>query len=284
MVTRRDATDYAGARGRLSLDAALALGSSHVLQEKRDGEYVRVHLDGSGRVATVYSRSGRPVSHSLVSDILGARIGTPHAELVGELDAHTEAGNRAAEEFGARRVHLFDCIRADRYLAREPYAVRYRALCSMQVWAASSISRWQDEEHGVRNVESGRWSREVLGDAGLERCPVVPFLSRRDARQAWERALTGEAEGLVACALSARLGARGAKRKVKPSETLDCRVISTDGYAATVAAGSLRFVVSARGLGAEPGAWVEVKFEGWYQRSNSPRFARVVRVREDLRL
>lgn len=284
MVTRRHATDYAGARGRLSLDAALALGPSHVLQPKIDGEYVRVHLDGSGRVAALYSRSGSPLPTSQVRDVLGARIGTPHAELVGELDAHTEAGNRAAEEYGARRVHLFDCIRAGRYLAREPYAVRYRALCSMQVWAASSSSRWQDEEHGVRNVESGRWSRDVLGEAGLERCPVVPFLSRQDARRAWERAMAGEAEGLVACALSARLGARGSKRKVKPAETLDCRVVSTDGKAARVAAGSLSFVVAARGLDVEPGAWVEVRFEGWYQRSNSPRFARVVRVREDLRV
>lgn len=279
---RRDATDYAGARGRISLEDALELGAGFALQEKRDGCYARVHLDGAGRVDRIFSRAGQELPRSIVADVLGARIGTPHAELVGELDAHTEAGNRAAAIAGYRSLTLFDCIRAGgRYLARAPYRERYRALCSMQVWAASSSSRWQNEEHGVRNVESGRWSPAILGAAGLERAPIVPLLTPAAARQVWDRARAGDAEGLVVVALEAELGARGAKRKVKPVDEHDALVVSADHLAATLEWCGRRVVVSNRGAKASAGDVVSFVANGFYD-DGLPRFARISRVRADL--
>lgn len=279
---RKDATDYAGARGRIALEEALGLGAGFALQEKRDGCYARVHLDAGGRVNRVFSRAGQELPRSITADILGARIGAPHAELVGELDAHTEAGNRAAAIAGHRKLYLFDVVRdGRRYLAREPYRARYRALVGMQVWAASSSSRWQDEEHGVRNVASGRWSREVLGAAGLERAPIVPLLSKREARAAWERACAGEAEGLVVVALDAKLGARGAKRKVKPTDEHDAQVVEADEKAAVLVWCGRRVVVSNRGAGARPGDVVSFIANGTYD-DGLPRHARIARVRVDL--
>lgn len=287
-MTRKAATDYAGPRSSVPFDKLEQLATTHALQEKRDGEYVRVHLDASGRIARLFSRSGAIVSDELAGDVLGALVGMPNAELVGELEAHTEAGRRAAKKRGHAVVHLFDAIRdGGQYLARAPYRERYRALQVMQEWAAGELERGRFRGgHRTRDMKKGSYSPDVLGPAGLRRAPILPCLTLEQARQVWERARCDEAEGLVAAALEAPLGARLAKVKCKPSDTLDCQVVSYDGKGfATLRAGTMQFAVSARGRSGEglaPGVWVEVKFNGWMKSSNRPKFARIVRRRPDL--
>lgn len=281
---RKDAPDYAGPKKTIAFRELLELGDAWRVQEKHDGEYVRIHLDAGGRIARLFTRAGNEVSDTIAGDVLGALVGAPHAELVGELEAHTEAGRRAAARRGHAAVHLFDVIRdGRRYLAREPYAARYRALHAMNVWAASAAEDARYVAgHRTRDLESGRYSADALGPAGLLRAPIVEMLSRRQAEEVWERARHDEAEGLVAVAMNAPLGAGGGKRKCKHSDTLDCRVVEIGRNAALLEAGTLRFPVSAKGIALEPGAWVEVKFNGWNRRSNTPRHARILRLRRDL--
>jgi ATP-dependent DNA ligase len=283
---RRRGTDYAGATGRTPLERVRELGAGWAIQPKVDGAYARVHLDGRGRVVNVFSRAGRLFPVEQWADLRGALVGAPHAELVGELEAHTEAGNTAARARGHRAVHLFDVIHdGRRRLVDRPYRERYAALCWMQAEAASRAEsgRWQDEDQGVRDRVTGRWSREALGAAAIARAPVVPQLGPGAADRAWaDWVADAGGEGLVVVNLEAPLGARGAKRKVKARETLDCRVIAADRKAAIVAAGPLRFVVSARrDRPLAAGDVVEVAHEGFYS-SGVPRFARILRARPDL--
>ena len=285
-MTRLRALDYAGATGHLRIDQVLELGAGFAVQEKRDGAYARVHLDARGRIANIFSRTGAPFPLAQWSALRGALVGAPHAELVGELDAHTEAGAAAAARDGLR-VHLFDVIHdGRRRLVELPYRDRYRSLVWMQAEAASRAesSWWQDEDHGTRNRTTGRWSREALGPGGIALAPPLELVRPAAARQLWERALAGESEGLVVVALDAPLGARRAKRKCKPRETLDCRVVAIDRKVAVVQAGPVRFTVSARAIAdrdIKPDDLVEVCHEGWYQ-SGVPRFARLLRLRSDL--
>lgn len=285
-MTRARGLDYAGATGRLGIDQVLEIGAGYAVQEKRDGAYARIHLDARGRIANVFSRAGVPFPAAQWADLRGALVGAPHAELVGELDAHTEAGAAAAARDGLR-IHLFDVIHdGRRRLVDRPYRERYRSLVWMQAEAASraECSWWQDENHGTRDRATGRWSREALGPGGIALAPPLELHRPAAARQLWERAVAGELEGLVVVALDAPLGARRAKRKCKPRETLDARVVAVDRKAAILEAGPVRFTVSARAIAdrdLKPDDVVEVAHEGWYS-SGVPRFARLLRLRSDL--
>lgn len=282
---RNRPVDYAGAAGRCSLADAAALGARWVLQPKVDGCYARAHLDGRGRIERVLSRTGAELERSLVGHLLGALVGWPGSVLVGELEAHTEAGNRAAATRGWRALHLFDCVRAGaRYLGREPYSARRDAMWRMQseVVNLGLELPWAADEHGARDRASGQWCEAVPTDWRLT--PIVAQRPAAQASLAWADVERNGAEGLVAVAVDASLGARGAKRKIKATSTLDCRVLSAGGGVARVEYGGAVFVVSARGQGdeLEPGDIVEVAHDGWYEAGSTPRFARLLRRRADL--
>jgi ATP-dependent DNA ligase len=283
-MTRTRPIDYAGAAGRLSLADVRELGPRWVVQPKIDGVYARVHLDQRGRIAQLYSRAARPFPRLLVSDLMGACIGLPGSELVGELEAHTEAGNRSAASRGWRALHLFDAIRiGGRYLGREPYSVRRDALWRAQSEVECYGARlpWCEDDHGARSRSTGRFCRPVPTD-----WRVAPIIDQRPTcrvAEAWaDWVERSDGEGLVVVNLDAPLGARGAKRKVKPSETLDAVVLSSDGRAASLLWAGRRFAVSAAGLVLERGQMVEVRCEGFYEGTSAPRFARIVRTRPDL--
>jgi hypothetical protein len=285
-VSRLRATDYAGAAGRLPLERAAELGRSWVLQPKVDGCYARAHLDRRGRIERVLSRAGAEFGRDLVGHLLGAFVGWPDSVLVGELEAHTEAGNRAAAARGWRALHLFDCIRAGgRYLGREPYRTRRDTLWRMQseVVNLGCELPWYEDDHGARDRASGRWCRAVPTDWRLT--PIVAQRPAARARQAWrEWGPDAGAEGLVAVNLEAELGARGAKRKVKRTDTLDAVVVATGQGALTVEWAG-RIVTVAAGAAGDArirlGEVVELACEGFYD-SSLPRFARLVRRRTDL--
>src|SRR5687768_5910213 len=94
-VARGTFAEKPGAAGRTTLE--LIRGQVDVvLQPKVDGALARVHLDRGGRIERIFMRSGSEFSRDLVGHLLGAFIGWPGAELVGELEAHTEAANRIA--------------------------------------------------------------------------------------------------------------------------------------------------------------------------------------------
>jgi ATP-dependent DNA ligase len=289
-VRRIRPIDYAGATGHAARGELAGLGARVVVQPKVDGAYARVHLDRRGRIERVFRRDGREFGAELAGHLVGAFVGWPGAILVGELEAHTEAANRVAACRGWRALHLFDCIRAHGalYVAREPYHVRRDYLWRMQseVVNLGCELPWYEDVHGARSRSTGQFVEAVPTDWRLT--PIVPQLPAQRAEAAWDEWVAPGAEaieGLVAVHLDARLGARRAKRKVKLAQTLDCVVVAIDHCAAVVAYGGQRFVVSARGFkdrDLKPGDVVEVLCDGWHERSVTPRFARLLRLRSDL--
>lgn len=282
--------DYAGAGARLDLAAARRLPAARwAVQPKLDGVYARVRTDRDGRIAELRYRSGELVAAGDAADLVGVVAGPPDAVLHGELEAHTEAGRRAAATRGWAVLHLFDASRlGGRDVTSQPYGWRYGALHHAQALLEQEglPSRGELDARGARHDAGGRYTRGVPRD--VRRCPVVPMLRGAGAAdRLWqEHVEAGGGEGLVAVALDAPLGRRGAKRKVKASDTIDCVVLRAEARHAELEWRGHRFVVAAGGAAARdlaPGSVVEVRHDGWYERSVCPRFARIVRVRADLR-
>jgi hypothetical protein len=283
-MSRRKPVDYAGAVGKLELGAVAALGPRFVVQPKSDGSYCRVHLDGAGRIARLFSRAAREFPCELVEDLVGQRVGTPGAELVGELEVWTERGNRLAATRGHRMLRLFDAIRVDgRYLAGAPYRERRDALLRCQAAVAELEQSWVPGPRGAgRDRSSGRLVRPVAEGAAI--APVIEQRTASQAEAAWaDWVAGGEAEGLVVIDLEAPMG-KG-KRKVKATDTLDCRVIRVGEQLLQVEHGGIAFLVSARAAADRRiavGDVVEVAADGWFESSATPKFARLVRRRPDL--
>lgn len=278
-------TDYVGAGARLDPERGLALDPDRwCWQPKRDGCYARVSLDRRGRVSTVLSRAGAPLREG--ADLIGILAGPPDSVLHGELEAHTEAGNRAAAARGWRALHLFDTTRlAGRDVSGLPFAARIAELELVRAQLGTDPARWRTDDHGdAHDVRTGRYTAAVPRD--LRRLPLIA--AARGAGSAavlWRDVVErGGGEGLVAVRLDAPSGARNAKRKIKPTDTLDCTVLSCRGGAARLEYRGHTFVLSARGRWGQlaAGDLVEVAADGWYERSPTPRHPRIVRVRSDL--
>lgn len=275
--------DYAGARGRLTIDRALELGRGWAWQPKVDGCYIRATTDRAGRITQLIQRSGR----ALESDLVGVATGLPDAVLHGEVEAHTEAGVRAAATRGWAALHLFDVTRVrGRALHRETYADRYARLHAYQAEAelGGRDDWWSVDGQGDAHDRTGRYCRPVPRD--LRRCPVVPLVRTAGAAAAlWrDHVEVGGGEGLVAVRLEAPLGARRGKVKVKATDELDCRVLENQGGVARLQWKGGSFLCSARGRWSalRPGAIVAVAHDGYYEAAATPRFARIRRERADL--
>ena len=277
-------TDYTGAGARLDVRRGLELHRSRwAWMPKIDGCYARVSTDRRGRVFSVLSRAGTALTEA--RDLVGLLIGPPDSVLHGELEAHTEAGNRHAELRGWRALHLFDVTRrAGVDVAARPFADRYGALKAdrAQLELAGTSNPWVVDDRGdAHDPRTGRYTRPIPRDH--RRFPLVPI--SRDPSALWSSfVVRGGGEGVVAVRLDARAGQRAAKRKIKSTDTLDCVVLEIGAGVAALSYGGRSFVVSARGRWSSlvPGDRVEVAADGWYERGALPRFARIVRVRTDL--
>lgn len=278
--------DYCGATSRLDPDDAFKLDPRrYAFQAKCDGCYARVELDAAGAIARVTSRNGRELREA--SDLLGIVAGEPLAVLHGELEAHTEAGNTAAAARGWRNLHLFDVTAiGDRDLKPLNYSERYATLHRMQaaieLTEHGRITTWSRDASGrLHDAGDGRFVRGVPRD--LRRLPIVALHRGRGAgEQLWrEHVERDRGEGLVAVCLDAPAGARGGKRKVKATDTIDAVVIAADVCTAELAIGGTSFFVPAAKLDLVPGQVVEVQHDGRYA-NGTPRFPRIVRARRDL--
>lgn len=275
-------TDYTGATRRLDPAAGLALDPSRFgWQLKHDGCYVRLSLDGHGRIASVLSRAGRPVP----CDLPGILAGPPDSVLHGELEAHTEAGARHANTRGWAALHLFDVSRLDgRDVSREPYAARYgaihRAQAQLEDRGDARRCDWTDDATGRHHAaKDGRFVAAIPRD--LRRLPIVPMSRGKSGAESLWRSFVevGGGEGVVAVRLDAPLGARGAKRKIKLTDTIDAVCVSSSPGGSTLLYAGHTFLV---GTECRVGAVVEVAHDGWYESVPTPRFPRVLRRRDDL--
>jgi hypothetical protein len=219
----------------------------------------------------------------MATDLVGCLTGVPLATLHGEVEAHTEAGARAATARGWALCHLFDVSAvAGVSVAHLPYSERRAALHRAQAAAelVGRVSPWTRDDEGDHHDARGRYVRPVPRD--LRRFPVVAQVRGAvGARDLWRQHVElGGGEGLVAVRLDAPMRARNSKRKIKASDTITCRVLSCSSGAALVDFGGVRFAVAASDL--RPGQLVDVASDGWYESGATPRFPRLVRRRSEL--
>jgi hypothetical protein len=202
-MARRKPSDCCGPTKSLTLSELLKLDSRWAVQRKVDGVLCRLYLNAQGRVCRVFLRSGAEAPRLYVSHLLGALVGSPHAELVGELEAMTDAGEAAAR-LGPRRVHLFDCLHdGTRSLLGAPYAARRDALWRMQSAVQNAAPA---DDHRPR---PWRRYRDPV-PPGWQLTPIVDQVAIARASWAWDTWVKEQdGEGLVAVNLQARVGARG---------------------------------------------------------------------------
>lgn len=303
-----NAAGYAGAGARLAPEQGLALPQRRwAWQPKRDGAYAELLTDDGGIVTDVITRSGEAHNAVDVAGLVGLHVGLPVARIIGELEAHTEAGLRARAARGWSCVHLFDLAAVARAsIAAWSYADRYAQL---HRWQAAAECYGQVPRHVpmVPDRTTFLWSMPTDGaepprptsrplrapgamvpgtaPADLRRLPIVPMVrTRAQAEQLWRTEVElGGGEGLVAVRLDAPLGARGGKRKIKATDTYDCTVVSVGPRHARLMYGGQVFAVSAKGKQLAAGDVVELACDGWYEAGATPRFPRIIRVRADLR-
>lgn len=277
-------TNPGGASGRITLELAASLPwQRFAAMEKKDGAHAKIRTDPAGQVASVVSRNGRPFAPSECAHLLGVQTGLPSAQLAAELEAHTEAGIAARTARGYALAHLFDLLALDgRSLAPLPYEQRYAALHRGQALAEQSGRLGPAVDHrGDAHDAQGRYMANVPRDVRL--LPIVRLARGRGAiARTYEEVIAEGGEGVVVVDLTAPLGKRGAKKKLKPVTEIDAVVLASDRHAATVAYRGRTFHVATTRQ-PQPGEVVEILHDGVYA-SGEPRFARVTRVRTDLQI
>lgn len=289
MTPRYSLVDYAGPTSRIKLDQALRLDPSRfAFMPKEDGSYVDFSTDSAGRIFRMTFRTGREVDGQEADGLYGVAIGLPSAQLTGELDIYSEAAVRLRKTRGWAALNVFDIIRcAGRYVAREPFQVRRSLLERWQSDAIPDDWFWQDGHGKSHDRKSNRFVKPK--PRNRRRVPLVPLATGKVGfEQLWHSFVeVGGGEGLVAVDLEAPIGARGAKRKVKRHDHLDLPVVHVGEtgirvtYAGEVVRIPCKRLVASGGV--KVGDVVEVKCDGFYEHRPIPKFARVLRVRHDLR-
>jgi ATP-dependent DNA ligase len=286
-VTRKRTASYTGATGRVTLDDAARLPPRYWFQEKKDGAYVTVRIDSTGRIASILTRSGKRLPSRLGAGLLGLRTCTRDSLLHGEIDGYTQAGMRRAEAQGHSNVHLFDCTRYNgRDIGGRSYRYRYGALQSHATqWEQTTDGRpWSVDGAGDAHDSRGRYAKRT--PSAWRRFPIVPLRHPRDLSELWTSVVDdGKREGLVAVDTTAPVRRRRAKLKIKHTDTLDAVVVRIEGKRTAVAwppQPDGHFVVCARTpLLYDVGDWVEITCNGFYE-DGLPRYPRITRTRLEM--
>ena len=266
---------YTGPTKSITLAEARQLGAGWAVQPKIDGCMARVVLNSRGVAAHAFTRQGHPIGPALLRGIIGAELGRPHAELVGELEAYTEASLAAVAARGYPLFHAFDLLHdGARSLVREPYSARRDAL-----WRMQSTVECRGPRPAPARAPDGRYTEPRR--LGWQVAPIVPQspLAQLDAR--WAEVVDGDLEGLVLVNLAAPAGARSAKAKLKPHDTLDCRAVAVGARHVTCLWAGQAFVAARGRHYVEPGNTVAVRHSGWVGHQ-TPRWPVVAGVRRDL--
>lgn len=280
-------SDYCGPRSRIDRAKLDKLDARRwAAMPKVDGAFVRVATDRAGAIYDLRYRSGAAVSKRDADGLLGLRVGLPDAVLYGELECQTEVGIRAREARGEAFLHVFDVSRVlGKSIASAPFDTRYGWLHRWQAHEELNLDGDYavDDQGDAHDVVTGRYVATTRSN--LRRLPIVPVIRGKGAAsRLWsEHVEQGGGEGIVVVRTDAPFNARGAKFKARPTETIDVLVVEVGKRAARVVWRDQSFVVSAAKR--EPlvvGAVYELALDGWSIDGVVPKFARVVRRRDDL--
>jgi hypothetical protein len=280
--------DHAGATGALPVGRGLAMDPRRfAYQPKLDGCLARVSTDRRGCIVRALSRAGLELP---IGDLAGIATGVPMATLWGELECWTPASVRAVQARGYSQLHLFDATAVEgRSIATMGYEDRWGALhhyrARLELDGGSINRPWTADAEGNAHDTGGRFVRPVPRGAH-DRLPIVALYRGKGAGESlWHQHVERDGgEGVVCVDLTAPAGARGAKRKIRKTHTLDAVVVSVGRGAARLVWQGRPFVVSARGRWEselQPGAVVEVAAHGFTERSDLPLHPRLVRRRDD---
>jgi len=312
---------HAGANGvMVGVDAldTLRRGVEWCVQVKHDGAYCEAHVDASGRVSRVVGKNGKELCDKRSRSLVGTFGGFPGSILCGEIEAHTEAGIAAHDAKGYANLHVFDARKiGNRNLEKLPYSERRDAM--LKAWAGlceatGDDKPWVDDSKGWAHDALGRFAKRV--PFSWKRFPIVAQARLETLTASYSRALNAGEEGLVLVDQQAPMGKRRSKLKLKPLDSLDCKVVEVgqryvsctylcDAWAREARSAGLP-VIGAKEVqftvfkSEKNPAWgtlildpksytskihsgdiLEVMHNGFYE-SKTPRFPRLMRIREDI--
>ena len=278
---------YTGASGCIARDKIATLGRNYVVQPKPDGCYSTITFDATGLLSQIILRNGSTVRPDIMRDYAGIRW-APNSALVCELEIWTDAANRLAASRGYRIATIFDALRVDGLdVTRDPYSVRRDALFRAEsLLVQDSDDRpWTPDASGrAHDQTTGHYTRPV--PQSWRRLPIIEQRPVRAVDALWtDYVERNGGEGVVVVALNAPLGRRGSKRKCRDSRTMEAKVERYDNAGAVLTWAGGSFVVACTGrLNAElaVGAIVEVKYDGFLERTGQPKHPRITRLRTDL--
>lgn len=321
-MSRTRPSDYGGATARITRADAAKLGPRWVCQPKIDGAWVRIHLDGQGRIERLFTRSGLELAASgrrsetaaearrRIRAARAAACGkplTPYHErrteprrvvepgiadgligaLVGApgsvLVGEIEAFTEAGNRIAAANGHRRIHL-FDVIRAGEEYVARQPYHVRRDaLWRMQSEVECNGGEQVTGRARDAEGCFVSPKVPGWRLTPIVPQWPASLVEVAWgDVVIDGEGEGLVLVNLDAGMGAKSSKIKCRPWETLDCPVVGVSRTTITATWCGHPFNV-ARGKH-EPavGDVVEVKHAGFYETGVTPKYPSLVRVRREL--
>lgn len=200
----------------------------YAVQVKEDGVQGRLHLELDGTIRKLLGKNRKELCDRQSATLRGLKAGKGGSILVGEVETHTDAGLRVSRERGWANCIIYDALRVGRRdLTREPYKVRREALYR----ARSEIIEFREKGLLSYAVGSDGRARDVWGQyceavpMGQERFPIVAQWPLRKLDEIWSEQMGKGGEGLVLVDLNGLIGAKNAKRKVKPNLEMDARVM-----------------------------------------------------------
>ena len=278
-----------------------------VYQFKVDGMYVELHGDEYGKCYKIIGKNNKHVADRRAYSLMGVKLGPPGTILIGEVDAHTEAGISSYEEKGFADCHIFDALRVGgKDLRKSTYRTRRDVVQRMLAEEKEIINR-EDRPYtkdGDGRTRNGMGRYCLAKGLSWRRLPFVKSYPISMLDEGWATVLDEGREGLVIVDLNGLIGQRNGKLKMKPTPEMDAVVVHVFSHnkphtamvgtyledwaqqallerVPVIGGTRLVFTVVTGNEKAEKGQVVSFNHSGVYG-TNIPKHIRNVRIRHDI--